>query len=268
MILPAFGIVSHVIATFSRKPVFGYLGMAYAMVAIGVVGFVVWAHHMYTSGMDVDTRAYFMAATMVIAVPTGVKIFSWIATMWGGSIRFDTPMLFAIGFIFLFTMGGVTGVVLANAGITQILHNTYYVVAHFHYVLSLGAVFGIYCGIYYWLGKMSGRQYPERLGKIHFWLTFIGVNLTFFPMHFLGNQGMPRRYPDYADAMWGWNMVASVGSYVAIASFLFFFYVLWVTLRRGAVAASNPWGEGATTLEWQVSSPPPFHTFDELPRIR
>jgi cytochrome c oxidase subunit I len=268
MILPAFGIVSHVISTFSKKPVFGYLGMAYAMVAIGVVGFVVWAHHMYTSGIDVDTRAYFMAATMVIAVPTGIKIFSWIATMWGGSIRMETPMLFAVGFIFLFTVGGVTGVVLANAGITQILHNTYYVVAHFHYVLSLGAVFGIYAGIYYWIGKMSGRQYPERLGQIHFWMTFVGVNLTFFPMHFLGNQGMPRRYPDYPDAMTGWNMVASIGSYIAIASFLFFFYVMYVTLRRGAVAAPNYWGEGATTLEWQVSSPPPFHTFDELPRIR
>ncbi len=268
MILPAFGIVSHVVSTFSKKPVFGYLGMAYAMVAIGVVGFVVWAHHMYTSGMDVDTRAYFMAATMVIAVPTGVKIFSWIATMWGGSMRYDTPMLFAIGFIFLFTVGGVTGVVLANASITQILHNTYYVVAHFHYVLSLGAVFGIYCGIYYWIGKMSGRQYPEKLGKIHFWLTFVGVNLTFFPMHFLGNQGMPRRYPDYADAHAGWNLIASLGAYVSVASFVFFFYVMWVTFRRGAVAAANPWGEGATTLEWQVPSPPAFHTFEELPRIR
>jgi cytochrome c oxidase subunit 1 len=268
MILPAFGIVSHVVSTFSKKPVFGYLGMAYAMVAIGVVGFVVWAHHMYQSGMDVDTRAYFMAATMVIAVPTGIKIFSWIATMWGGSMTFETPMLFAIGFIFLFTLGGVTGVVLANAGITQILHNTYYVVAHFHYVLSLGAVFGIYCGIYYWLGKMSGRQYPETLGKIHFWLTFAGVNLTFFPMHFLGNQGMPRRYPDYPEAFSGWNVVASVGSYISVAAFLMFFYVLYVTFTRGAKVAPNPWGEGATTLEWQVSSPPPFHTFDELPRIR
>jgi cytochrome c oxidase subunit 1 len=188
--------------------------------------------------------------------------------MWGGSMKYDTPMLFAIGFIFLFTVGGVTGVVLANAGITQILHNTYYVVAHFHYVLSLGAVFGIYAGIYYWLGKMSGRQYPEMLGKIHFWMTFIGVNLTFFPMHFLGNQGMPRRYPDYPDAFSGWNAIASVGSYISVASFLFFFYVLWVTFTKGAKAADNPWGEGATTLEWQVSSPPPFHTFDELPRVR
>ena len=268
MILPGFGIISHIISTFSRKPVFGYLGMAYAMVAIGFVGFIVWAHHMYTSGLDVDTRAYFMAATMVIAVPTGVKIFSWIATMWGGSIRMDTPMLFAVGFIFLFTVGGVTGVVLANAGIDQILHNTYYVVAHFHYVLSLGAVFSIYAGFYYWIGKMCGRQYPEALGKIHFWMTFVGVNLTFFPMHFSGNQGMPRRYPDYPDAFWGWNFVASIGSVISVASFVFFFYIVWVTMRSGAKAAANPWGEGATTLEWQVASPPPFHTFEELPRMR
>jgi cytochrome c oxidase subunit 1 len=268
MILPGFGIISHVISTFSRKPVFGYLGMAYAMVAIGFVGFIVWAHHMYTSGLDVDTRAYFMAATMVIAVPTGVKIFSWIATMWGGSIKMDTPMLFAVGFIFLFTVGGVTGVVLANAGIDQILHNTYYVVAHFHYVLSLGAVFSIYAGFYYWIGKMCGRQYPETLGKIHFWMTFIGVNLTFFPMHFSGNQGMPRRYPDYPEAFWGWNFVASIGSLISVASFLFFFYIVWVTMRSGAKAAANPWGEGATTLEWQVASPPPFHTFEEIPRMR
>jgi cytochrome c oxidase subunit 1 len=268
MILPGFGIISHIISTFSRKPVFGYLGMAYAMVAIGFVGFLVWAHHMYTSGMDVDTRAYFMAATMVIAVPTGVKIFSWIATMWGGSMRLDTPMLFAIGFIFLFTVGGVTGVVLANAGIDQVLHNTYYVVAHFHYVLSLGAVFSIYAGFYYWIGKMCGRQYPETLGKIHFWMTFIGVNLTFFPMHFSGNQGMPRRYPDYPEAFWGWNFVASIGSLISVASFLFFFYIVWVTMRSGAKAAANPWGEGATTLEWQVASPPPFHTFEEIPRMR
>ncbi len=268
MILPAFGIVSHVISTFSRKPVFGYLGMAYAMVAIGVVGFVVWAHHMFTSGISVDTRAYFMAATMVIAVPTGIKIFSWIATMWGGSIEFRTPMLFAVGFVFLFTVGGVTGVVLANAGITQILHNTYYVVAHFHYVLSLGAVFGIFAGFYYWIGKMSGYQYPEFWGKVHFWMTFVGVNITFFPMHFLGSQGMPRRYPDYPDAFSGWNLVASLGAYLSVASFAVFFYVVFLTFRRGQVAAPNPWGEGATTLEWQVASPPPFHTFDELPRIR
>ncbi|MBP0491573.1 cytochrome c oxidase subunit I [Pararoseomonas indoligenes] len=268
MILPAFGIVSHVLSTFSRKPIFGYLGMAYAMVAIGVVGFVVWAHHMFTSGISVDTRAYFMAATMIIAVPTGIKIFSWIATMWGGSLQLKTPMLFAIGFVFLFTVGGVTGVKLANAGVDVILHNTYYVIAHFHYVLSLGAVFGIYAGFYYWIGKMSGYQYPEFWGKVHFWMTFVGVNITFFPMHFLGAQGMPRRYPDYPDAFAGWNLVASIGSYISAASFLVFIYVVFLTFARKEKAAANPWGEGATTLEWQVSSPPPFHTFDELPRIR
>ena len=268
MILPAFGIVSHVLSTFSRKPIFGYLGMAYAMVAIGVVGFVVWAHHMFTSGISVDTRAYFMAATMIIAVPTGIKIFSWIATMWGGSIEFKTPMLFAVGFIFLFTVGGVSGVKLSNASVDVILHNTYYVVAHFHYVLSLGAVFGIYAGFYYWIGKMSGYQYPEFWGKVHFWMTFVGVNLTFFPMHFLGAQGMPRRYPDYPDAFWGWNAVASVGAFISGISLLLFFYVIYLTFARKEQAAANPWGEGATTLEWQVSSPPPFHTFDELPRIR
>ncbi|MGF1560918.1 MAG: cytochrome c oxidase subunit I [Geminicoccaceae bacterium] len=268
MILPGFGIVSHVVATFSRKPVFGYLGMAYAMVAIGVIGFVVWAHHMFTVGMGVNVKAYFLAATMVIAVPTGIKIFSWIATMWGGSISFKTPMLFAIGFIFLFTVGGVTGVVLANAPIDILLHDTYYVVAHFHYVLSLGAMFTIFAGFYYWVGKMTGRQYDERLGQIHFWLTFIGVNLTFFPMHFLGLAGMPRRIPDYPDAYAGWNMLATAGSLIAAASAIFFIYLLWHTFTRGAKCADNPWGEGATTLEWTVSSPPPFHCFNELPHVK
>ena len=268
MILPGFGIISHIISTFSRKPIFGYLGMAYAMVAIGVVGFVVWAHHMFVSGISVDTRAYFMAATMIIAVPTGIKVFSWIATMWGGSIELKTPMLWAIGFIFLFTVGGVTGVVLSNAGIDEVLHNTYYVVAHFHYVLSLGAVFSIFAGFYYWIGKMSGRQYPEFWGKVHFWVTFIGVNLTFFPMHFLGAAGMPRRYPDYPNAFAGWNAVASVGSYVSGLSVLIFLYVCYRTFTSREHLAGNYWGEGATTLEWTVSSPPPVHTFEELPRIR
>ncbi len=268
MILPGFGMISHVISTFSRKPVFGYLGMAYAMVAIGVVGFVVWAHHMFVSGIDVNTRAYFTAATMVIAVPTGIKIFSWIATMWGGSIDMKTPMLWAIGFIFLFTVGGVTGVVLANAGVDTVLHNTYYVVAHFHYVLSLGAVFSIFAGFYYWIGKMSGHQYPEFWGKVHFWVTFIGVNLTFFPMHFLGAAGMPRRYVDYPEAFRGWNEVASYGAYIGGLSVLIFLYVLYRTFTSKEKLAENYWGEGATTLEWTVSSPPPFHTFEELPRIR
>ena len=268
MILPGFGIVSQIVATFSRKPVFGYLGMAYAMVAIGFVGFIVWAHHMYTVGMDIDTRAYFTAATMVIAVPTGIKIFSWIATMWGGSLRFDTPMLWALGFIFLFTVGGVTGVVLANAGVDMALHDTYYVVAHFHYVLSLGAVFAIFGGMYYWLGKMCGRQYPEWLGKLHFWITFIGVNLTFFPQHFLGLQGMPRRYPDYPDAFAGWNMVSSLGAYLSFAGAILFVLLLVYTLTSGRRVAENYWGPGATTLEWTVPSPPAFHTFDEVPEIK
>src|SRR5487761_114698 len=267
MILPGFGMISHIVSTFSKKPIFGYLGMAYAMVSIGVIGFVVWAHHMFTTGISVDTRAYFTAATMVIAVPTGVKIFSWIATMWEGSIEFKTPMLWAMGFIFLFTVGGVTGVVLSNAGVDFALHNTYYVVAHFHYVLSLGAVFGIFAGFYYWIGKMSGRQYNETFGRIHFWTTFIGVNLTFFPMHFLGLAGMPRRVSDYPDAFAGWNFVSSIGAYISYASTLFFVFIIFHTLFAGRRAAANPWGEGATTLEWTLSSPPPFHSYEELPVI-
>jgi cytochrome c oxidase subunit I len=268
LILPGFGIISQVVSTFSKKPVFGYLGMAYAMVAIGVVGFVVWAHHMYTVGMNVDTRAYFMAATMVIAVPTGVKVFSWIATMWGGSIRFDTPMLWAVGFIILFTIGGVTGVVLANTPIDVAFQDTYYVVAHFHYVLSLGAVFAIFCGFYYWIGKMSGRQYPEWAGKLHFWATFIGVNLTFFPQHFLGLQGMPRRYPDYPEAFAFWNHISSIGALISAAATVWFIGVALYTLFAGRRAADNPWGVGATTLEWTLSSPPPFHTYNDLPQIK
>ena len=268
MILPAFGIVSQIVSTFSKKPVFGYLGMAYAMVAIGVVGFVVWAHHMYTVGLSVDTRAYFTAATMVIAVPTGVKIFSWIATMWGGSITFKIPMYWAIGFIFLFTVGGVTGVVLANAGLDVILHNTYYVIAHFHYVLSLGAVFGLFAGFYYWFSKMTGFEYNEFLAKLHFWVTFIGVNLTFFPMHFLGLAGMPRRYIDYPDAFAGWNYVASIGAFVGGIGAIIFLIVILEAFVRKRKTVNNPWGKGGSTLEWSVSSPPAFHTFNDLPKIR
>src|SRR5690242_10883138 len=268
MILPGFGIIRHVLSTFSRKPIFGYLGMVYAMVAIGLVGSIVWAHHMFVSDMDVNSRAYFMAATMVIAVPTGVKIFSWLATMWGGSIEFKTPMLFALGFIFLFTIGGVTGVVLANAGVDVSLHDTYYVIAHFHYVLSLGAVFAIFAGFYYWFGKMSGRQYPETLGQIQFWTMFVGVNLTFFPMHFLGLAGMPRRIPDYPDAYAGWNMVSSIGAYISYASTLLFVFIVFRTFTAGRRVGENYWGEGATTLEWHVASPPPFHTFEEIPVVK
>jgi cytochrome c oxidase subunit 1 len=267
MILPAFGIISQIIATFSKKPVFGYLGMAYAMVSIGVVGFAVWAHHMFTSGLNVDTRAYFTAATMVIAVPTGIKVFSWIATMWGGSITFRVPMLWAVGFVMLFTMGGVTGVVLANNPVDVALHDTYYVVAHFHYVLSLGAVFAMFAGFYYWVGKMSGHEYPETLGRIHFWMTFIGVNLAFFPQHFLGIHGMPRRVPDYPDAFAGWNMVSSIGAYIAFAGSILFLVVVWRTFAAGRKVEANPWGNGATTLEWTVSSPPPVHAFDTQPHI-
>ena len=267
MILPGFGIVSQVISTFSKKPVFGYLGMAYAMVAIGVVGFIVWAHHMFTVGMSVNLKMYFTAATMVIAVPTGIKIFSWIATMWGGSMSFKTPMVWSLGFIFMFTVGGVTGVVLANGGVDTNLHDTYYVVAHFHYVLSLGAVFSLFAGFYYWFPKMSGRMYNEALGQLHFWIFFIGVNVMFFPQHFLGQQGMPRRYPDYAEAYAFWHLVSSYGYAIMGVGMIFFFVNILYSLFAGKKAADNPWGEGATTLEWTLSSPPPFHQFNELPRI-
>ena len=268
LILPGFGIVSQVVSTFSKKPVFGYLGMAYAMVAIGFIGFVVWAHHMFTVGLDVNTKMYFTAATMIIAVPTGIKIFSWIATMWGGSVSFKTPMVWAMGFIFMFTVGGVTGVVLANGGLDDNLHDTYYVVAHFHYVLSLGAVFSLFAGFYYWFGKMSGRHLNEFLGHLHFWIFFIGVNVLFFPMHFLGNSGMPRRYPDYPEAFAYWNGVASFGyAIMGVGVLIFFVNVIW-SLVAGRRAEDNYWGEGATTLEWTLTSPPPYHQFETLPVIK
>ena len=268
IIVPGFGIISHVIATFSRKPIFGYLPMVYAMVAIGALGFVVWAHHMYTVGMSLTQQSYFMLATMVIAVPTGIKIFSWIATMWGGSIDMKTPMYWAFGFLFLFTVGGVTGIVLSQAGVDRAYHDTYYVVAHFHYVMSLGAVFCIFAGVYYWFGKMTGKHYPEWAGKLHFWMMFIGANITFFPQHFLGRQGMPRRYIDYPEQFSLWNEVSSYGAFLSFASFLFFIGLIFYCLLWGKKIEENNenyWGEGADTLEWTLPSPPPEHTFETLP---
>jgi cytochrome c oxidase subunit 1 len=267
MILPAFGIISHVISTFSRKPIFGYLGMVYAMIAIGFIGFIVWAHHMFTTGLSLNVQAYFMFASMVIAVPTGVKVFSWIATMWGGSISFRVPMLWATGFIILFTIGGVTGVVVASAGVDHSLTDTYYVIAHFHYVLSLGAVFAIFAGFYYWFPKMSGYLYNEGLAKVQFWVMFVGVNVLFFPQHFLGLSGMPRRYADYPEAYALWNLVSSTGAYISTAGFLVFFVIVAEAFIRKRPAPANPWGEGATTLEWTLSSPPPMHQFETLPRF-
>ena len=267
IILPGFGIISHVIATFSRKPVFGYLPMVWALIAIGALGFVVWAHHMYTVGMSLTQQSYFMLATMVIAVPTGVKVFSWIATMWGGSIEFKTPMLWAFGFLFLFTLGGVTGIVLSQAGVDRAYHDTYYVVAHFHYVMSLGAVFAIFAGIYFYFPKMTGRSIPEWAGQLHFWTMFVGSNLTFFPQHFLGRQGMPRRYIDYPEAFALWNQVSSYGAFLSFASFVFFFIVIIYAIVAGKKEVrANPWNEYADTLEWTLPSPPPEHTFEILPK--
>ena len=268
LILPGFGMISHIIGTFSKRPIFGYLGMAYAMVAIGFIGFLVWAHHMYTVGLSVDTKAYFVFATMVIAVPTGIKVFSWIATMWGGSIEFKTPMVWAIGFVFLFTVGGVTGVVLANAGVDVVLQDTYYVVAHFHYVLVAGSLFALFAGFYYWVPKWTGVMYHEGRGKIHFWWSLISFNVTFFPMHFLGLAGMPRRYADYPMQFADFNMIASVGAFFfGFAQVYFFLFVVLPTMMgKGEKASQKPW-EAAEGLEWEVPSPAPFHTFENPPKL-
>lgn len=279
LIIPGFGVISTTISASSNKKVFGYLGMVYAMMSIGVLGFVVWSHHMYSVGLDVDTRAYFTAATLIIAVPTGIKIFSWLATCYGGSLQLTPPMLFALGFVFMFTVGGLSGVVLANASLDIAFHDTYYVVAHFHYVLSMGAVFALYSAWYYWIPKMSGLNYSLRGGKIHFWILFIGVNVTFFPQHFLGLQGMPRRISDYPDAFAGWNLVSSFGSIVSVIATGLFLYVLYAQLVEGKESVRNPWltpefysdhlqallNRTFDSLEWNLTSPPKPHSFTSLP---
>jgi cytochrome c oxidase subunit 1 len=279
LIIPGFGIVSTTISANSNKSIFGYIGMVYAMMSIGILGFIVWSHHMYTVGLDVDTRAYFTAATLIIAVPTGIKIFSWLATCYGGSIRLTPSMYFALGFVFMFTIGGLSGVVLANASLDVAFHDTYYVVAHFHYVLSMGAVFAMFSGWYFWIPKMLGLTYNITLAKLQFWILFIGVNLTFFPQHFLGLQGMPRRISDYPDAFVGWNLVSSFGSIISLIGAWIFLYIVYKQLVEGEPARRNPWlfpqfhtdtfqaylSRNYSSLEWALSSPPKPHAFYSLP---
>ena len=279
LVIPGFGIISTVISASSSKSVFGYLGMVYAMLSIGVLGFLVWSHHMYTVGLDVDTRAYFTAATLIIAVPTGIKIFSWLATCYGGSLQLTPAMLFALGFVVMFTIGGLSGVVLANASLDIAFHDTYYVVAHFHYVLSMGAVFALFAGWYFWIPKILGLSYNLFAGKVHFWLLFIGVNITFFPQHFLGLQGMPRRISDYPDAFAGWNLVSSFGSIISVVATWYFLNLLYKQLTEGAVVSRYPWltpqyhsdlfqilfNRNNNSLEWCLTSPPKPHAFVSLP---
>jgi cytochrome c oxidase subunit 1 len=279
LIIPGFGIISTTISASSNKNVFGYLGMVYAMMSIGVLGFVVWSHHMYSVGLDVDTRAYFTAATLIIAVPTGIKIFSWLATTYGGSLHLTPSMLFALGFVVMFTIGGLSGVVLANASLDIAFHDTYYVVAHFHYVLSMGAVFALYSAWYFWIPKITGLSYNMMLGKVHFMILFIGVNVTFFPQHFLGLQGMPRRISDYPDAFAGWNLISSFGSIISVVATALFLYILYIQLVEGNATARYPWltpqffsdlfqtlfNRNYNSLEWSLNSPPKPHAFVTLP---
>ena len=279
LIIPGFGIISTVISASSNKSVFGYLGMVYAMMSIGVLGFVVWSHHMYSVGLDVDTRAYFTAATLIIAVPTGIKIFSWLATCYGGSLHLTPSMLFALGFVFMFTVGGLSGVILANASLDIAFHDTYYVVAHFHYVLSMGAVFALFSAWYFWIPKILGLDYNMTLAKAHFWTLFIGVNVTFFPQHFLGLQGMPRRISDYPDAFAGWNLVSSFGSIISVVATWVFLHLTYLQLVEGKSVSRYPWltpqfysdllqtllSRSYSSLEWALNSPPKPHAFTSLP---
>jgi cytochrome c oxidase subunit 1 len=267
MILPAFGIVSEIIPTFARKRLFGYSSMVYATASIAILSFIVWAHHMFTTGMPVTGQLFFMYATMLIAVPTGVKIFNWVATMWRGSMTFETPMLFAIGFIFVFTMGGLTGIILSVAPLDIQLHDTYYVVAHFHYVLVAGSLFALFAGTYYWLPKWTGHMYDESIGKLHFWASLITFNITFFPMHFLGLAGMPRRYADYPMQFADFNFIASIGAFGFGLSQLIFLYAILKCIKGGKQATAQVW-ENAQGLEWTVPSPAPFHTFETPPTVR
>ena len=268
MILPAFGIVSEIIPTFSRKRLFGYSSMVYATGSIAILSFVVWAHHMFTTGMPVTGQLFFMYATMLIAVPTGVKIFNWLATMWKGSMTFETPMLFAVGFIFVFTLGGLTGIILSVAPLDIQLHDTYYVVAHFHYVLVAGSLFALFAGLYYWLPKWTGHMYNETLGKWHFWLSMIFFNVTFFPMHFLGLAGMPRRYADYNMQFADFNALASVGAFGFGLTQLLLLYIVIKCIKGGPKSADNTWDSNQGGLEWSVPSPAPFHTFETPPAFK